>query len=263
MERSKFRNYSWILLVTIALLLLTENLGLGQSAQANQLFQVGNQLYSQGNFKSAIEQYEKIVQMSFVNEAVFYNLGNAYFKEGQLGKAIQYYEKADRLSPQDREISENLNFARSRISDKVEKPAEGFLIKQFRRVIQLLPLDVETFSALACFVVANGCFTLFVLGPSSALSRTALYASTIFLGLFLLTGSSNLFRIYHTETTREGIVLSERVDVLSGPSRDSPTLFSVHEGLKVRIENEVQEWLQISLENGWNGWVKKETLGTI
>jgi SH3-like domain-containing protein len=53
------------------------------------------------------------------------------------------------------------------------------------------------------------------------------------------------------------------VDVLSGPSTDNPTLFSIHEGLKVRIENEVQDWLQISLENGWNGWVKKETLGVI
>jgi Tetratricopeptide repeat/Bacterial SH3 domain len=234
-----------------------------QESGVRQFLEAGNQSYAQGNFKAAIEQYEKIVQIPFVNEVAYYNLGNAYFKDGQLGKAILYYEKAHRLSPGDREIADNLSFAKMRISDKVEKPPEGFLVTQSTRLLNLLPLDVETFLAVICFVAANGCFTLFVLGPSPSLSRLALYASFGLLALFLLFGASNLFRIYQSETAREGVILTDKVDVLSGPSTDNPTLFSIHEGLKVRIENEVQDWLQISLENGWNGWVKKETLGVI
>ena len=95
------------------------------------------------------------------------------------------------------------------------------------------------------------------------LSRLALYASIAFLVLFLILGTSNLLRIYWQETVQEGVVLVEKADVLSGPASDSPILFSVHEGLKVRIENDLPDWVQISLENGWNGWVKKETLGEI
>jgi Tetratricopeptide repeat/Bacterial SH3 domain len=236
---------------------------LAQKPDIDQLFRSGNQHYADGDFKTAIQQYEKIVTSSFVSEVVYYNLGNAYFKDGQLGKAILYYEKAHRLSSGDREIRDNLGFAKTRISDKVEKPPEGFLLTQSRRLLNLLPLDVETFLAVICFVAANGCFTLFVLGPSPSLSRLALYAAFGLLALFLLFGASNLFRIYQSETTREGVILTDKVDVLSGPSTDNPTLFSIHEGLKVRIENEVQDWLQISLENGWNGWVKRETLGMI
>ena len=95
------------------------------------------------------------------------------------------------------------------------------------------------------------------------MSRIAIYASTTFLVLFLILGTSNLLRIYWQETVHEGVVLVEKVDVLSGPASDSPILFSVHEGLKVRIENDLPDWVQISLENGWNGWVKKEALGEI
>ena len=59
------------------------------------------------------------------------------------------------------------------------------------------------------------------------------------------------------------MVLVEKADVLSGPAGDSATLFSIHEGLKVRIENTLPDWVQISLDNGWNGWVKKDALGEI
>jgi tetratricopeptide (TPR) repeat protein len=249
--------------IGFALLWLPGTLAWAQALDVRQLFEAGNQSYAQGNFKTAIEQYERIVQIPFANELVYYNLGNAHFKDGQLGRAILYYEKARQLSPRDREIEANLGFAKTRISDKVEKPPEGFLVTQLRRLLNLLPLDVETLLAVACFVAANGCFTLFVLGSSPSFSRLALYASLALLAFFLILGTSNLIRIYQTETTREGVVVTDKVDVLSGPSTDNPTLFSIHEGLKVRIENEVQDWLQISLENGWNGWVKKGTLGVI
>ena len=70
-------------------------------------------------------------------------------------------------------------------------------------------------------------------------------------------------RIYQAETLREGVVLVDKVDVVSGPAADNSILFSIHEGLKIRIENELEDWLHISLENGWNGWVKKDAVGMI
>ena len=78
-----------------------------------------------------------------------------------------------------------------------------------------------------------------------------------------ILGVSNAMRIYQAETLREGVVLADKVDVVSGPAADNPVLFSIHEGLKIRIENDLESWLHISLENGWNGWVRKEALGEI
>jgi tetratricopeptide (TPR) repeat protein len=226
-------------------------------------FQSGNEYYARSNYAAAIEQYDKVLSSGVLNEIVLYNLANAHFKNKQLGKAILCYEKAQRIAPQDREIAENLNFARTHIADKVERPQEGFFVTQLRRVTNWLSLDAETALVVAFFIVANGAFALFWLDAIPKLSRLALYASLVFLGLFMILGSSNLLRIYWQETVQEGVILVEKADVLSGPASDSPVLFSIHEGLKVRIENDLPDWIQISLENGWNGWVKKDSLGEI
>jgi len=234
-----------------------------QSQDVSRIFQTGNEYYAQSNYTAAVEEYQKILKSGIVSDVVFYNLANAHFKNNQLGSAILFYEKAQRLSPHNREISENLNFARTRIADKVERPTEGFLVSLARRITNWLPLDTETVLAVGFFFAANVGFALFWLDAIPGMSRLAIYASTAFLVLFLILGTSNLLRIYWQETVQEGVVLVEKVDVLSGPASDSPILFSVHEGLKVRIENDLPDWVQISLENGWNGWVKKEALGEI
>ena len=234
-----------------------------QTQDVARTFQSGNDSYAQGNYRAAIEQYEKVLQTPVVNEVVLYNLANAYFKNNQLGKAILRYEQAHRLAPRDRDIRQNLNFARLRIADKVDRPPEGFLLTQLGRITSWLSLDTETALAVAFFFAANVAFSLFWFDAIPGLSRLALLASIGFLTLFLILGSSNLLRIYGQETIREGVILVEKADVLSGPAGDSATLFSIHEGLKVRIENNLPDWVQISLDNGWNGWVKKDALGEI
>jgi len=224
-----------------------------QTQDVSRIFQSGNEYYAQSNYNAAIEQYQKVLESAIVSEVVLYNLANAYFKNNQLGNAILCYEKAQRLTPHDREIAENLNFARARIADKVERPPEGIFLSQLRRITNWLPLDTETALAVAFFFAAHAAFCLFWLDAIPSLSRVTLYACIAFLMLFLILGASNLVRIYSQETVQEGVILVEKADVLSGPASDSPTLFSIHEGLKVRIENDVPDWVQISMDNGWNG----------
>ena len=236
---------------------------LGRDVDVSQFFQAGNQFYSQGNFRAAIDQYLKIIQADFANEDVYYNLANAFFKDNQVGMAILYYEKARELAPRDREISENLSLARNRIIDKVESPQEGFLLKQANRILNFLPLDQETMLAGILFIAANVLFSLFMLVRAERFRRISFTISVSLFFLFLLLGTSNAARIYHAATTQNAIILLEKVDVLSGPSVDNPTLFSIHEGLKVRVQTELNGWAQITLENGWNGWVRKESLGLI
>jgi tetratricopeptide (TPR) repeat protein len=252
-----------LVFATCTFTLLLSSTTLAQSQNVASSFQSGNEYYARSNYEAAIEQYEKVLASGVLSEVVLYNLANAHFKSKQLGKAILCYEKAQRIAPHDREIAENLNFARTQIADKVERRQEGFFVSQLRRVTNWLSLDTETALAVAFFIAANAAFALFWLDTIPKLSRLALYASVVFLGLFMILGTSNLLRIYWQETVQEGVILVEKADVLSGPASDSPVLFSIHEGLKVRIENNLPDWVQISLENGWNGWVKKEALGEI
>ena len=194
------------------LLLCSTTLAQRQDATS---FQSGNEYYAQSSYGAAIEQYEKVLSSGVLNEIVLYNLANAHFKNKQLGKAILCYEKAQLIAPQDREIADNLNFARTHIADKVERPQEGFFVTQLRRVTNWLSLDTETALVVAFLIAANGSFALFWLDAIPRLSRLALYVSLVFLGLFMILGSSNLLRIYWQETVQEGVILAEKADVLS------------------------------------------------
>jgi tetratricopeptide (TPR) repeat protein len=226
-------------------------------------FQAGNQLYEKGDFRRAVELYYKVVDAGFVNEAVYYNLANALYKDDQLGKAILYYEKARRLAPRDLEIVGNLTLGRSRIVDKVDAPPEVFGVRQLHWLHSRMSLDLETLLAAGLFVAGNCAFSIFLLSKRDRLRTLALSSSLGIFCLFIGMTASLAFRIYEFQTLREGIVLTTQVDVLSGPGTENPTLFSIHEGLPVRIQNELGEWIQIGLENGWNGWVKHEAVGVI
>ena len=49
----------------------------------------------------------------------------------------------------------------------------------------------------------------------------------------------------------------------SGPGEDNTTLFTVHEGLKVRLRDQQGSWWHVSLDNGLNGWLPSDSLGVI
>ena len=62
----------------------------------------------------------------------------------------------------------------------------------------------------------------------------------------------------------EAVVLQPQVDVLSAPLDDETlTIFTVHEGTKVRIDRLSEEWAEVALEDGGVGWVPVGVLETI
>lgn len=64
-----------------------------------QLWDMANTAYINGNFHSAAEVYEEILSRGVSSVKLYYNLANAYFKEDRIGKAILYYKRALRLAP--------------------------------------------------------------------------------------------------------------------------------------------------------------------
>jgi Ca-activated chloride channel family protein len=72
-------------------------LGPGRSAycdSARDLVSRGNDEYRGGNFKQAIEFYDRASVREPESAIIFFNLGDAYYKEGDYGKAFELFEKA-------------------------------------------------------------------------------------------------------------------------------------------------------------------------
>ena len=58
----------------------------------------------------------------------------------------------------------------------------------------------------------------------------------------------------------EAVVLMAVVEVRSGPAERYTSVFTVHEGLMVRIRQSASGWHQVRLPNGLAGWVPADAV---
>ncbi|MEW5807762.1 MAG: tetratricopeptide repeat protein [Acidobacteriota bacterium] len=237
---------------------------LARCGTADLLFLEANSHYEKGNYADAERLYRKILDYGIRNEVVYYNLGNACFKQNRLGEAVLFYEKALKLKPGDLEIEENLELANLLKYDRVEEQEPSPPLKLILWFHDLIPLSGQLLACLVLFYLLLILLAFLTLRMRRALDIDLILFPTIviFLLLAILTFSAGV-KIYHLEKISYGIVLKEKVDVMSGPGETNAILFPIHEGLKVRVRNSRDAWYQISLPNGLNGWIRKETIGII
>jgi tetratricopeptide (TPR) repeat protein len=241
--------------IWLAFLLLANGAG-----ARSTLFARANQEYLRGDFAAAERAYRDLVGTGADDPAVYYNLANACFKQKKLGEAIYFWEKASRKLPGDAEIRENLELANLLVVDRVETPADPLPIRWLDRAVHVLTVREESAVVLVLWTVLNAALGIRFLSrlprAATALRATALSAAAL---LALFAGSLG-WKIYETRSRVEGVVVEAKVDIRSGPGRENVTVFTVHEGMLVRVRGNAGEWYQVSLPNGWSGWVEKNTV---
>ncbi len=66
------------------------------------------------------------------------------------------------------------------------------------------------------------------------------------------------FRNYHKQVMNQpAIIFAESANIKSDPSLKSETSFILHEGTKVQIIAEDEDWYRILLADGKDGWINK------
>lgn len=226
-------------------------------------FEQGNQSYRDNKFQEAIEKYQKVIAAGYESGSLYYNLGNCYYKLGEIGYAVLYYEKAKKLLPNDTEVDFNLELARLKVVDRIDMPPRFFLfewwdtIKYFYSIPQLTRLTIILYILTAIIFI----FFLFLkrdrIRKLFFSSFIALLILTLFSGYFLFVN------IREEKTNQYAILLSQSVNVLSAPEENSTDVFILHEGVKVKLEDEREDWLKIVLPDGKSGWVKRDYVGII
>ena len=224
----------------------------------------GNRLYQEGDFEGALEAYSSILGAGFESGDLHFNTGNAYFKLGDLGRAILHYERARRLLPRDEGVQANLALARRLTVDEVEALPRFWVLSAWDWWVTLLPRNLLLLLVAAFYLAGMAGVVALILrrGTPAALwgGRVALVGGvvTLVLGLNLLVRELGLSR------AEEAVVLVAEVPVRSAPSDDGDlTVFTVHEGTKVRIDRRSDEWAEVVLEDGKVGWLKLEAVETI
>ncbi|MCB0429578.1 MAG: tetratricopeptide repeat protein [Flavobacteriales bacterium] len=248
-------------LIYICVLLMTGGVW-AQDASQSQL-ELGNQKYVEGRYDDAIKHYEQVLSGGYTSASLEYNLGNAYYKAGQYPRAILHYERALKIDPKLEDAGYNLELANEHTVDRIEPLPQVFFQGWIKDTTYIFSADgwarlTALCMWLACLVLA---FYIWLRGRR----KTA----PLFYGLVLMVCVGVLSFIMASRQNNEqingrgAIIMQTSVTAKSEPTESGKMLFELHEGTKCNIISRNNDWLNIRLANGNEGWLPADALEII
>lgn len=230
---------------------------IGYSQTADQFFESGNKAYAAGDYQQAVEAYQKVEDAGQESAALYYNLGNANYKLNRIAPSVYNYERALRLKPNDADIKNNLVFAQNMTIDAVAPLPQNTFTKWYNNTLNLLSLNGWAILAVILILVFMGSFIAYRFVYATVQKRlffTTTSVALIFSLLALFFAFRSQMRI---KNDRPAIVFSPSAEVRAEPRLSSDEAFVLHEGAKVLILSENEEWQEIRLVDGKEGWIPK------
>lgn len=221
----------------------------------NPLFEKAAKAYNQGQYQIAIEAYEKILSQQQHSANLYFNLANAHYKLNHIAFSIYYYEKALLLDPKDEDIRNNLIFAQNRTIDVIDKLPQSAVVKFKTDFIHLLKVDQWAIIAIVFMVLFVSLFILYRNSFIINQKRIALISSFVAVIGVLIAVSMAFTQQSIYKKDRPAIVFAEKIQVQSAPNLKSEQVFTIHEGTKVNVLDDFENWKQIKLSNGSTGWL--------
>lgn len=229
-------------------------------AQNNALFEQGKQQYKSEKFQEAINNWMKIVRAGEHSSALYYNIANAHYKLNSIGPSIYYYEKALQFAPNDNETLNNLAFAQNATVDAIEPLPKTIFAKWDTTLSSWLNFNGWAWVTVICAVLFALLLLLYYFSVYSVKKRL-FFAGAILMFLLIIIGLTMSYRNYNKQVKDQpAIIFAESSNIKSDPSQKSETSFILHEGTKVQIIAEDDDWYRILLADGKDGWIHQKDL---
>ncbi|WP_337251770.1 SH3 domain-containing protein [Maribacter halichondriae] len=94
----------------------------------------------------------------------------------------------------------------------------------------------------------------------STRKRIAFIASLVSLFIAIVSVIFAFVQFSDFTSDRPAIVFSEEIAIRSEPNDRSQEVFTLHEGTKVNVLDELNEFQKIKIADGKTGWVPKESI---
>ncbi len=218
-----------------------------------------NQAYNKKKYVEAIALYKKVIDNGYEAADIYYNIGNSYFRIANFPYAILYYEKAKKLNPADADIDFNLKIANTKIIDKLEVVPQLFFVKWWNAFSNLFSIDNWAIASIICISLFILFLLIYIVSNSYNIKKISFWLFIIMLFLSITSYGFARKQYTHIISQTEGIILTPTVTVRSSPDEKGTDKFVIHEGTKVVIEDELNNWVKVRIANGSNGWVEKQT----
>lgn len=243
-------------IVYILLLLITFT----TSAQNEALFDRASKAYNGGEYQDAVDNYLKIIGNGQHSAELYYNLGNAYYKLNRIAPSIYYYEKALLLKPNDPEIENNLSYARNMTLDAISTLPETGFTKIYKNLLGFLSFDQWAYVAVVLMIFFVLLYIAFYYFRYSSRKRSAFVLSIVCLFLAFMAIVFSYLEYDAFTANKPAIVFAEESSVKSEPNNTSQEAFALHEGTKVNVLDELNDWKKVRIADGGTGWIPSEDI---
>lgn len=229
-------------------------------AQNETLFEQGNTLYNDENYTLAIEKYQSILDNGKHSAELYFNLGNAYYKLNNIAPSIYYYEKALQLAPNDKDILNNIAFARNMTIDDVATIPEIGFSKFVNSITNMVSFDAWAMMAVGFLILFVVLFLSYYFSYTSVKKRIAFVVSSASIVLACVSVAIAYHNYNLKKNDRPAIVFAKESQIKSEPNLRSTEAFKLHEGAKVQILDTVNNWKRIKLADGKTGWIVSDDI---
>jgi tetratricopeptide (TPR) repeat protein len=223
-------------------------------------FDSANSAYAAGKYEQAVKLYEQVLAANKESAALYFNLGNAYFKTNNISGAILNYERAKKLDPGNEDIETNLKIANQKTEDKIEAAPQLFLSQWENSITGLMNERQWSLLLILLTVVSLLFFSIYVLSKGKGLKQFGFFGGSVLMLLSVFTFFMARSKYNSSINSDSAIITSAAVTVTGSPSEKGTKLFMLHEGTKVKMTQEENEWTEIKIANGNVGWIRSASL---
>ncbi|WP_299333365.1 tetratricopeptide repeat protein [uncultured Psychroserpens sp.] len=226
-------------------------------AQNQTIFEQANALYNQAKYTEALEKYTSILDSGEHSAELYFNIANSHYKLNHIAPSIYYYEKALLLKPNDKDIKNNIAYARNMTVDDIETLPEVGFSRLIKNVTNTMSFDNWAKLSVGLIIGFVLLFLLYYFSHSTAKKRFAFVTSLSCLFLSCVAVAFAFHKFELVERDQPAIVFAQEAQIKSEPNLRSPESFKLHEGTKVQIIDTVDNWKKIKLSDGKTGWILK------
>ncbi|NOY69375.1 MAG: hypothetical protein GXP53_07785, partial [Deltaproteobacteria bacterium] len=240
-------------------------------SKAAALFYKANEIFLQANrtaqkdrekakslYLRAAMTYEQITGPTGIeNGRLYYNTANAFFRAGDTGRAILNYLRAKAYIPNDKNLRDNLAYARATRQDRIIEKTETRVFKTLFFWHYDLPVTVRIIVFEIFFAL------IWILSAGRRFFKKAVPAALLYMAVFIsiMFGASLCATAYAQKTVRPGVIVDESVTARKGNGESYAKSFDrrLHAGTEFVLIEKRGNWLNVSLPDGRTCWVPAQS----
>ena len=175
---------------------------------------------------------------------------------GNTGSAILNYLQARSFLPRNENLDANLRYAINQTQDRLPPPRGG--------VISSLLFWIDPVSLIEHFeilLLSNVIFWCVCIGSLYYRKPSWRSLKKISMTILLLAFFSTGIKYYLLSKQKTGVITDKIVGVKSDRNTQNVTLFELHEGAIISVNQEDGEWAHISIDADKTGWIPIGSVG--